>query len=145
MVSFIQENIGEILSYTLGAGGVGMAILERRKNNAITKGVEADVESKEIDNGSKVIDMYKSALDDLPIRYEKKYQETSQLWERKFQMMTEEMSQLESSYKRKNNLLEDEIKLKNKFILSLKRELREKDTENKLLKKQLKDANNSTQ
>ncbi|WP_233901246.1 hypothetical protein, partial [Tenacibaculum piscium] len=75
----------------------------------------------------------------------KKYQETSQLWERKFQMMTEEMSQLESSYKRKNNLLEDEIKLKNKFILSLKRELREKDTENKLLKKQLKDANNSTQ
>ncbi|MCT4698088.1 hypothetical protein [Tenacibaculum haliotis] len=144
MLQFIQENLSQILGYTLGTGGVVMAIIERRKNTAITKGVEADVESKEIDNGSKVIDMYKKALDDLPNRYEKKYQETSELWERKFQMMTQEMTQLEGAYQRKNKLLEDEIKLKNKFISSLKRELREKDNENRLLKQQLKDANNST-
>lgn len=143
MIQFIQDNIGQIFGYTLGAGGVGMAIFERRKNKAITKGVEADVESKEIDNGSKVIEMYKAALDDLPNRYEKKYQETAELWERKFQMMSQEMTQLEGAYIRKNNLLEDEINLKNKFISSLKRELREKEKENTELKQQLIDANNS--
>jgi len=38
----------------------------KRKNNA-------DATTTEIDNGAKVVDLYKSALDDLPVRYEERY------------------------------------------------------------------------
>lgn len=31
MLQFIQENLSQILGYTLGTGGVVMAIVERRK------------------------------------------------------------------------------------------------------------------
>lgn len=118
-MNFIQENIGQILSYLFGAGGALAFIFERRKNKAVTKGVEADAEAKEIHNGGKVIDLYKQALDDLENRYEKKYQEITALYERKMKV------------------LEDEIKLHKRVVTMLKKE-------NTELIRQLKDANNST-
>ena len=133
-MNFITENLPTILGYLFGGGTLTAYFFERKKNKAIAKGVEADAETKEINNGSKVIDLYKEALDDLQNRYEKKYVETSEMWERKYGMMQDEMHQLETSFQRKNKLLEDENKLKNKFISSLKREIRERDNEIKRLK-----------
>ena len=118
-MNFIQENIGQILGYLFGAGGVFAFIFERRKNKAETKGVEADAETKEINNSGKVVDLYKQALDDLEGRYEKKYQEITALYERKIKV------------------LESEIKLHKRIITDLKRE-------NLELRNKLKDANNST-
>jgi predicted RNase H-like nuclease (RuvC/YqgF family) len=133
-MNFITDNIVLIVSTIFGGGSLTAYIFERSKNKAITKGVEADVDSKEIANSTKIINQYKDALEDLPARYELKYLEMEKLWEKKVGMLLEEIRQLESSYERKTKLLEDEIKLKNKFISSLKREIRERDLEIKRLK-----------
>lgn len=144
-MEFITQHFAIIISTIFGGGSLVGWIFEKRKNKAITKGVEADANTKEIDNGSKVVEMYKKALEDLPIKAEQKYKETVLLWEKKVSMLTDEMKYLEESYQRKNKLLEDEIKLKNKFIVTLKRELRDQQNENKILKKKLEDAeSNST-
>lgn len=116
-MSFIQENIGQILGYLFGAGGISAFIFERKKNKAETKIVEADATEKEIGNSSKVVDLYKQALDDLENRYEKKYQEVTALYERKIKV------------------LEDEIKILNRRIIELKKE-------NTELRTRLKNANN---
>ncbi|MEE9408121.1 MAG: hypothetical protein V3V28_08610 [Polaribacter sp.] len=143
-MNFIQENLPLLLGYLFGAGGIFAFIFERKKNKAVTKGVQADAETKEINNASIIIGQYKDALEDLPIKYELKYLEMEKLWEKKVQMLSDEIKHLDNSYQRKSKLLEDEIKLKNKFIISLKREVREKESENKLLKEALKDASNNT-
>jgi hypothetical protein len=142
----------------LGTGGLVAYIFERRKNRAVAKQAEAEAGGKEIDNASKLIEMYKEALEDLPTRHEKKFQETQKFWEQKFNeteklwqqqlaMLQKELNQLELTYARKTKVLESEIKLKDKFILNLKKELREKDRllkdknlENQILKQQLQDA-----
>jgi predicted RNase H-like nuclease (RuvC/YqgF family) len=133
-MNFILENLALILTTIFGGGSLTAYIFERRKNKAVTKGVEADVDTKEINNSSIIIAQYKEALEDLPARYELKYQEMAKLWEKKVGMLLEEINQLENSYQRKSKLLEDEITLKNKFISSLKREIRERDNEIKRLK-----------
>lgn len=46
--------------------------LTKRKNNA-------DATTTEIDNGAKVVDLYKSALDDLPVRYEERYKHIEEM------------------------------------------------------------------
>lgn len=119
MTQFIQDNIFQILT-TIFGGSFSLAyIFERKKNKAVTKGVEAEVEMKEINNSEKVVDLYKQALDDLENRYEKKYLEISALYERKIKV------------------LESEIKLHKRIITDLKRE-------NSDLRRKLKDAANST-
>lgn len=52
--------------------GLPTWFIARRKNNA-------DVTTTEIDNGVKVVDLYKSALDDLPARYEEKYKHVEEM------------------------------------------------------------------
>ena len=118
-MNFITENIGLIISTLFGAGGIIGYIFERSKNKAITKGVEADVDSKDIQNGKDVVSMYKEAMDDLNHRYEKKFNDIVDMYDRKMKV------------------LEDEIKLHKRMNTSLKRE-------NADLKRQLRDANNST-
>jgi hypothetical protein len=118
-MNFITENIALIISTIFGGGGLAAYFFERKKNNAVTKGVEADATTKEIDNGGKVIDLYKQALDDLENRYEKKYQEINSLYERKIKV------------------LEDEIRLHKRMNTALKKE-------NADLKRQLKDAGNNS-
>lgn len=119
-MNILTDNLALILTSLFGAGGFFAFLFERKKNKAITKGVEADADAKEINNGSKVIDLYKQALDDLENRYEKKYQEITALYERKMKV------------------LEDEIKLHKRVVTMLKKE-------NSELRRQLKNANNSTQ
>lgn len=118
MVELIQGNIITIISTLFGGGGVIAYLFERRKNKAVTKGVEADANSKEIDNSSKVVDLYKTALNDLENRYEKKYKEITELYERKIKV------------------LQDEIRLHKRYSTSLKRE-------NTELRKRIKDGENT--
>lgn len=134
-MNFITENIAIVISSLFGVGGIWGYVFERNKNKAITKGVEADVDAKEINNSTKVLDLYKEALDDLQNRYEKRYNEVAEMFEKKYEMMRSEIQELEASFARKNKLLEDEIKLKNKFIASLRREIRERDAKIKRLEK----------
>lgn len=69
MKQFILENIETIIASIAGTGGFLGWFFERRKKKIEYQGAEADVESKEIDNGEKIIDMYKKALDDLTERH----------------------------------------------------------------------------
>lgn len=115
----LLEILQQIIPYLFGAGGVLAFIFERRKNTAVTKGVEADVDSKDIQNGKDVVSMYKEALNDLNNRYEKKFNDIVLMYDRKMKV------------------LEDEIKLHKRMNTALKRE-------NADLKRQLKDADNST-
>lgn len=118
-MNFIIENIGIIISSLFGVGGIWGYLFERKKNKAIANGLEADADSKDIQNGKDVVTMYKGALDDLNDRYEKKFNDVVEMYDRKLKV------------------LEDEIKLHKRMNTALKRE-------NADLKRQLKDANNGT-
>ncbi len=102
---------------TVGAlfGSVSTAgwIFERRKRNALAESVETDNEGKNIENQAKSVELYQKMLDDLGDRYEKRFLEVEDL------------------YQRKVKVLEDEIKLHKRVISNLKRE-------NAELRKQLK-------
>lgn len=150
-MEFIQTHLVTILGF-LGSGGFSLAYLfERRKRKAETKGIEADVDTKQIENDSKVVDLYKAALDDLPKRYEQKLREVEQMYSRqvetlkeqikqsdefhkkKVDLLKDEINQIETSYKRKTKLLEDQIRLQRQSNLELKRELKERDEKIKKL------------
>lgn len=118
-MNLITDNLPTILGYIFGSGFLGAYIFERRKNNAVTKGVEADVDSKDIQNGKDVVSMYKEALIDSNKIYEKKFNDIVQM------------------YDRKTKVLEDEIKLHKRMNTALKRE-------NADLKRQLKDAESNS-
>ena len=90
MTDFIIQYGGEF-AQALIAGVIGW-VFGRKKQNAEVDGLQVDNESKEIDNGSKVVHMYKEAIDDLGIRYEKKFSEVVELYERKVQMLTDEIN-----------------------------------------------------
>jgi len=92
MKEFIAENIHTILVSIAGGGGFLGWFFERRKKKLENESTEADVESKEIDNGEKIIDMYKKALDDLTERHEKKFTEISALYEKKIESLKEEIT-----------------------------------------------------
>lgn len=103
-MEFLKNHISEIIGYLFGAGGLLAFIFERRKKQAETQSLEADAESKEINNGQQVVSLYKSALDDLSSRYEKKYIEITDLYERKIKV------------------LEDEIRVHKRMLTALKKE-----------------------
>lgn len=136
-MNFITDNLPTILGYLFGGGTLTAYLFERKKNQAIAKGVEADVSTKEIDNSTKVIELYKNSLDDLEKRYENKYVEITTFFEKRVTMLTEEIQHIEGLYARKNKLLEDEIKLKNRFITGLKKEVAD-------LRRQIKNAESNS-
>ena len=93
-------NTVDIFTALFGMGFIGTAIgwiVERKKRNAETPTID-------IENRGKQIQQYKDMLDDLPMRYEKKFKEFEELYNRKIQ------------------LLEDEIAVQKRVIASLKAE-----------------------
>lgn len=70
MYEIIQPYVGE--AFTALVVGLPTWYLTRRKNNA-------EVSTTEIDNAGKVVEMYKSALDDLPGRYEERYKHVEEM------------------------------------------------------------------
>lgn len=103
-MGFLQNYGVQIFGALFGAGGIAAYVFERKKNRAITKGVEADSQSKEISNVAAVADLYKAALDDLENRYQKKYTEIESLYEKKIKMLSDEIK----IHKRHNTALRKE-------------------------------------
>lgn len=86
-----------IIGALFGTGGLLHAFLQRRKTKA-----EAD--SKVITNGHQVVNLYKDALDDLSVRYEKKYKELEAMYDQKAKLLSEE----NKIYKRQVSTLKKE-------------------------------------
>ncbi|PWA10979.1 hypothetical protein [Flavobacterium laiguense] len=70
MYEIIQPYLDNAYTGILG-GFVGWFFTRKKLN--------AEVTGSEIDNGVKVVDLYKSALDDLPIRYEERYKHIEEM------------------------------------------------------------------
>jgi hypothetical protein len=70
MFELISPYLSEGFSATLAA--LVAWFFTRKKQNV-------EVTTTEIDNGAKVVDLYKSALDDLSIRYENKYKHVEEM------------------------------------------------------------------
>lgn len=70
MFTVLQPYISEAFTAILGAF---MAWFFTRKKQ------KAEVTTTDIDNGVKVVDLYKSAMDDLGVRYEEKYKHVAEL------------------------------------------------------------------
>lgn len=117
-MDFFNEHIAPQLSLFLTTMLTGVAgfLFGKRKLKAELEGLNAENDGKELENTDKLVSLYKSALDDLGSRYEKKFVEVTDLYDRKFK------------------LLNDEINLLKRNITGLK-------SENAALRKKLKDNN----
>ena len=94
---------------TVGGSGYFGWFFGRRKTNAEATGAE-------IDNDIKLSNHYKEILDDLKTRYETRYKEFEEIMNRKFDM------------------LEEELKLKDRKIKLQQLEITELKKENRLLR-----------
>ena len=91
------DYVGEVI--TLIFGGFTGWFFTRRKQRA-------EVSTTEIDNGVKVVEMYKGALDDLPHRFEQKFESLTALFNQKETILKEEINFLKKErdlWKRKYN------------------------------------------
>lgn len=101
-------------------GGVGTFIggfagwfFRRRFENATAKGKEAEARSQEIDNEIKLAEYYKNIADDLEPRYAQKFNEISELYESKIQILYDEIKLLNRKVKmltQENNQLRRRVK-----------------------------------
>ena len=111
MEDLFKEHFGTLIATLIT--GFGGWFFGRRKSNAEASIVEADYESKEIDNGGKIVSMYKEAIDDLGNRYEKKYQEVAAIYDKKIEILEAEIKlqkQIISGLKKENSELKQRIK-----------------------------------
>lgn len=83
---------------------------------------KAEVSTTEIDNGVKVIDIYKNALDDLPARYEEKYNHVQEmaisvekLFEKKEQILMQEIEYHKKQAALYKKMYDDKVKEFNKY------------------------------
>jgi len=82
MLEFISPYLSEIfVGFFIG---FTTWFFSRKKN-------KVEVQTVEIDNGSSVVKLYKDALDDLPPRYEAKFNSLNQLFEQKEKILLEEI------------------------------------------------------
>ncbi|MGB0869464.1 MAG: hypothetical protein ACPGSD_07690 [Flavobacteriales bacterium] len=86
----INEMVAGITTL-IGAFSSAGWFFERRKRNALAESVETENEGKIIDNRAKEVDLYKAALDDLGDRYEKRFLEVEKLFKRKIQVLEDEI------------------------------------------------------
>ena len=100
-MEFLKEYFGEALALFLGA--IINWLFNKRKENA-------GVTTTEIDNGTKVVELYKSALDDLSLRYEQKYQE-----------IENRRQNIEKLFDSKEKLLQQELELLRKQVILYKK------------------------
>lgn len=103
-----------------------------------------EVESSEIDNDIKLSGHYKNLLNDLPLHYDNKFKEYETMVSARIQNLEEQIKLNESLWKKKNQALQEEIKLKNEKIKllvennkQLSKENIELKRENKLLKNEV--------
>lgn len=113
--NFLNDVSASVVAFlgTIFASTAGY-LFGRKKNAQEIFGMQADNEGKEIENADKLVHLYKDALDDLGNRYEKKFHDVTELYDRKIK------------------LLDDEINLHKRIITQLK-------SENTLLRRKLKE------
>ena len=89
----MKELIFEHLGAFMGAILTGLAgfLFGKRKLRAEVEGMNADNEGKEIENADKLVKLYKETLDDLGSRYEMKFQEFSDLSDKKVLMLQQQI------------------------------------------------------
>ncbi|MPT35739.1 MAG: hypothetical protein E2604_11815 [Flavobacterium sp.] len=131
MKDYVLQYGGEFIQ-TLIAAAIGW-FFGRKKLKAEVTGMNAENESKEIDNDIKLSGYYKELLDDLKSRYEIRFQELENRYEIRFQ-------EFEAMSNRKVQVLESEITMRDRKIKLLEREIAELKRENK----QLRNAKNAT-
>ncbi len=69
-MQFLTEHIATIVGYLFGGGSLYALYVERKKR-------KAEVESMEIGNEERIIEIYQKSLDDLEARMDKKHNENS--------------------------------------------------------------------
>jgi uncharacterized protein YdiU (UPF0061 family) len=113
MIDLINQII--MLSATGGIGGFFGWFFARRKQDAEATG-------SEIENGSKVVELYKNALDDLSHRYEQKYQDIEsrslnieKLFESKEKLLQQELELLRKQVLLYKKMYDDKVKEFNKY------------------------------
>lgn len=109
----VQPYFGEFVSAVLA--GFGSWFFTRRKQNA-------DVTTTEIDNGSKVVELYKSTLDDLTKRYEEKYKDVElrsenieKLFEKKEAILLQEIEYHKKQTALYKKMYDDKVREFNKY------------------------------
>lgn len=107
----VIEIIGTVISIIGAIGGTGYFSFAFAKSKYLQEVEKMKVEvlqahkaaeTTEIENGTKVVDLYKNALDDLNDRYERKYQELEASSNKK-------LAALDELFKQKEALLMKEI------------------------------------
>lgn len=113
MYEIIKPYLGE--AFTALVVGLPTWYLTKRKNNA-------EVSTTEIDNGAKVVDLYKSALDDLPARYEEKYKHVEEmadnvekLFEKKEALLLQEIEYHKKQAALYKKMYDDKVREFNKY------------------------------
>lgn len=115
LVSFFEKYAGDAIILFLG----GLVKWIWDKYNPKEK---AEVASSEIDNGVKVVELYKNALDDLGSRYEKKYahleemsKNISDLFEKKEQILMKEIEYHTKQTALYKKMYDDKVREFNKY------------------------------
>lgn len=113
VIDFVQPYFGELMSSV--ATGFGVWLFSRRKQNA-------DATTTEIDNGSKIVQEYRLALDDLPKRYEEKYQHVQEmsnniekLFEKKEAILMQEIEYHKKQTALYKKMYDDKVREFNKY------------------------------
>jgi hypothetical protein len=103
------------LLFSTGIGGLFGWFFTRRKYNA-------DTTTTEIENGSKLVELYKTALDDLPARYEEKYKHVQEmahnvekLFEKKEAILMQEIEYHKKQAALYKKMYDDKVREFNKY------------------------------
>lgn len=136
----ILDNIPQILGYLFGAGGVMAYIFERRKK-------QAESRAKEIENKEHLVKIYREAINDLDLQCKKKYNEVTELYDRKIQALNEEVSthkRINSNLKKENTELTKQNAELRKQNAQLKRKNEELTIIIEKLEKRIKELENNS-
>jgi hypothetical protein len=113
MFELIKPYLSE--AFTALVVGLPTWFIARRKNNA-------EATTTEIDNGAKVVDLYKEALDDLPARYEEKFQHIQEmahnvekLFEKKEALLLQEIEYHKKQATLYKKMYDDKVREFNKY------------------------------
>ncbi|MBF2707529.1 hypothetical protein [Flavobacterium soyangense] len=111
-MELIFSNIGILLS-AIGGTGLFTFLFTKRKYQVDVLQAQENAETTAIENDIKLSGHYKEILDDLKVRYETRYKEFEDLMKRKIDMLEEELV-----------LKDRKIKLQQQEINELKKENR---------------------
>ncbi|GGA84738.1 hypothetical protein GCM10008015_26900 [Flavobacterium palustre] len=113
MFDIISPYFDEVVTATLG-GFIGWFFTRKRQN--------VDIKTTEIENDSKLVGLYKDALDDLPARYEERYKHLEEmsknieaLFEKKEQVLLQEIAYQKKQVALYKKMYDDKVKEFNKY------------------------------